>query len=95
MMLVPSGVRVHIALGVTDMRKGLDGLAMLVREVLKRDCFAKALILLLEMLQLFQLIGPHAAVLLSPTVIGLLPDADLADRIYTGHTLANHNFYLA
>ncbi len=26
MMLVPSGVRVHIALGVTDMRKGLDGL---------------------------------------------------------------------
>ncbi len=26
MMLVPAGVRVHIALGVTDMRKGLDGL---------------------------------------------------------------------
>ncbi len=36
MMLVPSGVRVHIALGVTDMRKGLDGLAMLVQEVLDR-----------------------------------------------------------
>ncbi len=30
MMLVPSGVRVHIALGVTDMRKGLDGLATFV-----------------------------------------------------------------
>ncbi len=32
MMLVPSGVRVHIALGVTDLRKGLDGLSMLVQE---------------------------------------------------------------
>ena len=40
MMLVPSGVRVHIALGVTDMRKGLDGLAMLVQEVLKQDPFS-------------------------------------------------------
>ena len=27
----------HIALGVTDMRKGLDGLAMLVQEVLRQD----------------------------------------------------------
>jgi transposase len=35
MMTVRTGVRVHIALGVTDMRKGLDGLAMLVQEVLK------------------------------------------------------------
>ncbi len=40
MMLVPSGVRVHIALGVTDMRKGLDGLAMLVQEVLKQYPFS-------------------------------------------------------
>ncbi len=40
MMLVPSGVRVHIALGVTDLRKGLDGLAMLVQEVLKQDPFS-------------------------------------------------------
>ncbi len=31
MMLVPAGVKVHIALGVTDLRKGLDGLAMLVQ----------------------------------------------------------------
>ena len=35
MMLAPSGVKVHIALGVTDMRKGIDGLAMLVHSVLK------------------------------------------------------------
>ncbi len=40
MMLVPAGVGVHIALGVTDMRKGLDGLAMLVQEVLKQDPFS-------------------------------------------------------
>ncbi len=40
MMLVPAGVKVHIALGVTDMRKGLDGLAMLVQGVLKQDPFS-------------------------------------------------------
>ena len=40
MMLVPSGVRVHIAVGVTDMRKGLDGLAMLVQGVLEQDPFS-------------------------------------------------------
>ena len=40
MMLVPSGVKVHIALGVTDMRKGLDGLAMLVQEALEQDPFS-------------------------------------------------------
>ena len=40
MILVPAGVRVHIALGVTDMRKGLDGLAMLVQEVLEQDPFS-------------------------------------------------------
>ena len=40
MMLVPIGVKVHIALGITDMRKGLDGLAMLVQEVLRQDPFS-------------------------------------------------------
>jgi transposase len=40
MMLAPSGVKVHIALGVTDMRKGIDGLAMLVHSVLKQDPFS-------------------------------------------------------
>jgi transposase len=39
-MLLPSGVRVHIALGATDLRKGLDGLAILVQEVLKQDPFS-------------------------------------------------------
>ena len=40
MKLVPAGVKVHIAVGVTDMRKGLDGLAMLVQEVLVQDPFS-------------------------------------------------------
>jgi len=30
MLIFPSGVQVHLALGCTDMRKGLDGLAVLV-----------------------------------------------------------------
>jgi transposase len=40
MMLLPAGVRLHIALGVTDMRKGMDGLAMLVQGVLAQDPFS-------------------------------------------------------
>ena len=40
MMIVPAGVRVHLALGVTDMRKGMDGLAALVQETLKQDPFS-------------------------------------------------------
>ncbi len=37
MMTARVGVKVHIALGVTDMRKGL---AMLVQEVLRQDPFS-------------------------------------------------------
>lgn len=37
MMQVPVGVRVHIAAGVTDLRKGLDGLAMRGQRVLRQD----------------------------------------------------------
>ncbi len=40
MTLLPPGVKVHIALGVMDLRKGLDGLAMLVQGVLKQDPFS-------------------------------------------------------
>lgn len=39
MLIVPGGVKVHLALGYTDMRKGLDGLATMVQEVLKKDPF--------------------------------------------------------
>lgn len=37
--LLPPGVKVHLALGFIDMRKGLDGLAMLVQGVLQQDPF--------------------------------------------------------
>jgi transposase len=37
MIPVPSGARVWLAAGHTDMRKGFDGLARLVQETLKRD----------------------------------------------------------
>ena len=37
MIPVPAGVRVWLAAGQTDMRKGFDGLAMLVQETLKHD----------------------------------------------------------
>ena len=37
--LLPPGVKVHLALGYIDMRKGIDGLAMLVQGVLQQDPF--------------------------------------------------------
>jgi transposase len=37
MIPVPSGIRVWLASGHTDMRKGFDGLAMLVQESLRHD----------------------------------------------------------
>lgn len=40
MMMAPAGVKVHLALGVTDMRKGIDGLAMVVQGILKQDPFS-------------------------------------------------------
>ncbi len=40
MIPVPSGSRVWLATGWTDMRKGFDGLAMLVQDHLRRDAFS-------------------------------------------------------
>jgi hypothetical protein len=40
MKLLPPGVKVHLALGFIDMRKGIDGLAMLVQGVLRQDPFS-------------------------------------------------------
>ena len=40
MMIVPAGVKVHLALGYSDMRKGLHGLAGLVQETLKKNPFS-------------------------------------------------------
>lgn len=38
----PVGVRVYLAAGVTDMRKGFDGLAALAQSVLHKDPFSGA-----------------------------------------------------
>jgi transposase len=40
MMTVPPGVKIHLALGFTDMRKSFDGLSMIVQGVLKEDPFS-------------------------------------------------------
>ena len=43
MIALPPGVRVWLACGRTDMRKGMDGLAMLAQQVLNEDPFGGAL----------------------------------------------------
>ena len=40
MIALPPGARVWLANGVTDMRKGMPGLALLVQEGLGRDPYA-------------------------------------------------------
>ena len=40
MTFLPPNVKVHLAYGYTDMRKGMDGLALLVQEVLQQDPFS-------------------------------------------------------
>ena len=39
MITIPAGVRIYLACGLTDMRKGFDGLSMLAQDVLKQDPF--------------------------------------------------------
>jgi transposase len=40
---VPAGVRIYLACGVTDMRKGFDGLSILAQDVLQQDPFSGAI----------------------------------------------------
>jgi transposase len=35
--MLPTGVRIYVACGVTDMRKGFDGLAALIQTALELD----------------------------------------------------------
>ena len=41
--MLPTGVRVYVACGVTDIRKGFDGLAALIQTVLELDPYGGAL----------------------------------------------------
>ena len=43
MMLPSEQIRVYLAVGATDMRKQIDGLAALVSDVLEEDPFSSAL----------------------------------------------------
>jgi len=43
MIALSSGLRIWLACGHTDMRKGMDGLAMLAQQVLAEDPFSGAL----------------------------------------------------
>ncbi len=40
MIAVPGGIRIWLAAGVTDLRKGFDGLAALVQQTLAEDPFS-------------------------------------------------------
>jgi len=42
MITLASGLRVYLACGITDMRKGLTGLALLVQQALAEDPFGGA-----------------------------------------------------
>ena len=39
MLIIPASVKVHLAVGNTDLRKRLDSLATLVRDSLKQNPF--------------------------------------------------------
>ena len=43
MITVPAGVKIYLACGVTDMRKGFDGLSLIAQDVLKQDPFSGAI----------------------------------------------------
>jgi transposase len=40
MIVIPAGVRVYLAMGPTDLRKGFDGLSVLAQDTLKQDPFS-------------------------------------------------------
>lgn len=40
MLSLPSGARIWLAAGITDMRKGMDGLAALIQETLTENPFS-------------------------------------------------------
>ena len=42
MITIPAGVRIYLACGVTDMRKGFNGLSILAQDVLCQDPFSGA-----------------------------------------------------
>jgi len=42
-LTAPAGVRIYLACGATDMRRGFDSLSVMAQEVLKQDPFSGAM----------------------------------------------------
>ena len=53
----------------------------------RSDSPARAFVLLLNSLQLFELIRPHATVLLAQTILRLFPNLNLANSVNSRRTL--------
>ncbi len=43
MITLPSGVKIYLACGATDMRRGFDGLSTMAQQVLQQDPFSGAI----------------------------------------------------
>ena len=59
-----------------------------------RDGPAQPIILLFQPLEFLQLVGSHTAILLAPSVIGLLGNVHFADRIHALHPLSDKHINL-
>jgi IS66 Orf2 like protein len=64
MIPIPSGTQIWVACGATDMRRGFDGLAMMVQDVLKRSPYCGHLFVFREASRQNQgsLVGRHGLV---------------------------------
>jgi IS66 Orf2 like protein len=80
MTLLPRGLKVHLALGYTDMRKGIDVLAMLVQAVLRQDPFSGVHLVRSRRRQLRQTCG---SALIRPSVAPPRVPAHRSDRWYS------------
>ncbi len=67
MIALPPGVRIYLACGITDMRKGMVGLAMLVQQGLSGTAAAGGIALINALGNLGGFFGPYA--------FGLIKDA--------------------
>jgi transposase len=66
MIPVPSGVRVWLATGRTDMRKGMNGLALQIQEMLRHDPYGG---------HLFVFRGRRGDLIMIPRAHACLPSA--------------------